>query len=282
MEQIIILAENRCAVTRGLIAEHGFSALIEIDGFRLLFDTGQGFALRQNPALLAVNLSKIDALVLSHGHYDHTGGVSYVLEKNPHLKIYLHPSALLKRKVKRRFGDQEIEVEIGIPISQKEMEEKGAELIFLENPVELAEGRILITGTIPLKVEFEKPEQGFFVEKDGELVPDDFADDFAIAVRGKKGDASVIFGCAHRGAINSLRRIEELWGIKKLDAVLGGMHLFSRSKEQVSQTLEELARFNPGRIAVGHCTGEMIQFQIAQKFSEKFIFPASGLKINLE
>jgi len=280
-DQITILSENRCALSRGLIAEHGFSALVELEGFKLLFDTGQGMALRQNQ-ILGYDLSRIDALVLSHGHYDHTGGIGYVLEKNPEIKIYLHPAALLKRKARKAMAGKEIEIEVGMPMSGAEMEALGAELILIEKRRELAEGRILISGPIPFRVDFEKPEEGFFVEQDGRLIPDDFADDLAIAVKGKKGDTSVIFGCAHRGAINTLKQIEALWGMKKLDAVLGGMHLFSRSPEQVEQTLNELARFDPHRIAVGHCTGELVQMQISRRFPDRFSFPAPGMKIPLD
>ncbi len=279
--QITIISENRCSLSRGLIAEHGFSVLIELDGYKLLFDTGQGFALRQNQALLGYDLSQIDALALSHGHFDHTGGIPYALEKHPRLKIYLHPAALLKRKVKKEIMGKTIELEVGMPFSRAELEAKGAELIFVEQPLELADGKILITGPAPLKMDFEKPEPGFFVEKDGSLEPDDFADDISLAVKGKNG-VSVIFGCAHRGAINTLKRIEELWGVSQFDLVMGGMHLLMSSPEQVNQTLDALAAYNPSRLAVGHCTGDFVQLQIVQKFPGKFIFPASGLKIALE
>lgn len=279
-EQITILSENRCALSRGLIAEHGFSALIELDGFKLLFDSGQGMALRQNQ-ILGYDLSKIDGLVLSHGHYDHTGGMGYALEKNPRLKIYLHPAALLKRKARKQIAGREIEVEIGMPMARAEMESRGAELNFIERRLELAEGRILVSGPIPLRVDFEKPEAGFFVEREGRLVPDDFADDLALAIKGKNG-VSVIFGCAHRGAINTLKRIEELWGVSKFDLVMGGMHLLMSGPEQVNQTLDALASYNPSRLAVGHCTGDFVQLQIAQRFPGRFSFPSSGMKIALD
>jgi len=123
-EQITIIAENRCSLSRGLIAEHGFSVLIELEGYQLLFDAGQGLAIRQNQALLGYDLSKIDALVLSHGHFDHTGGIAYVLEKNPGIKIYLHPAALLRRRIKKELGGKLIEIEIGLPVSKKEIEDK--------------------------------------------------------------------------------------------------------------------------------------------------------------
>jgi 7,8-dihydropterin-6-yl-methyl-4-(beta-D-ribofuranosyl)aminobenzene 5'-phosphate synthase len=113
-------------------------------------------------------------------------------------------------------------------------------------------------------------------------MPDDFADDLSIALRGQKGDTSVLFGCAHRGAINTLKRIGELWGVSKYDLVMGGMHLLMSSPEQVNKTLDALAAYQPGRLAVGHCTGDLVQLQIAQKFPGKFIFPASGLKIQIE
>jgi len=279
-EQITIIAENRCALSRGLIAEHGFSALIELDGFHLLFDTGQGFALQKNQALLQYDLAKINGLVLSHGHYDHTGGINYVLEKNPRLKIFLHPAALCRRRARKELAGKVLELDVGMPISRKEMEDRGAELVFVEKALELADGRILISGPIPLKLDFEKPEPGFLIEKNGQFVPDDFPDDLALAVRGKNG-VSVLFGCAHRGAINTLNRIDGIWGVKKLDLLMGGTHLLSRSKEELEKSIDQLARFNPGRIAVGHCTGDEVLCRLAQRFPDRFIFPASGLKLQI-
>jgi 7,8-dihydropterin-6-yl-methyl-4-(beta-D-ribofuranosyl)aminobenzene 5'-phosphate synthase len=279
--QITIIAENRCALSRGLIAEHGFSALIELDGFKLLFDSGQGLAIRQNQGFLQYDLGKIDALVLSHGHFDHTGGIAYVLEKNPRIKIYLHPAALLKRKVKKEFAGKTIEIDVGMPISRQEMESRGAQLVFVEKPLELAEGRVLISGPIPLHTDFEKLEPDFFMEKNGALVPDDFEDDLAIAIRGKKG-VSVVFGCAHRGAINTLRRLDQLWGITKLDALVGGTHLLNCAPEQVDRTINDISRLDPAHVAVGHCTGDLALMQFARAFKEKFTFATSGLRIPLE
>jgi len=279
-EQITIIAENRCGLSRGLIAEHGFSALIELEGFHLLFDTGQGFALQQNQPLLQYDLAKINGLVLSHGHYDHTGGIIHVLEKNPRLKIYLHPAAFCRRRVKKELAGKVLELDIGITLSQKQMEERGAEPVFVEKPLELAGGRILISGPVPLKVDFEKPEPGFLIEQNGNFIPDNFPDDLALAVRGKNG-ISVLFGCAHRGALNTLNRIHEIWGLEKLDLLIGGTHLVGRSHEELEKTIDGLARFNPARIAVGHCTGDQALCRLAQRFPDRFIFPASGLKLQI-
>ena len=279
--QITIISENKCALSRGLIAEHGFSALIELEGFKLLFDSGQGLAIRQNQGLLQYDLSKIDALVLSHGHFDHTGGIAYVLEKNPQLKIYLHPAALLKRKVRKNLGGKTIEIDVGMTLSRQDLQSRGAQLVLVEKPEELADGRILISGPIPLKTDFEKPEPDFFVEKNGSLVPDDFEDDLAIAIRGKSR-TSVVFGCAHRGAVNTLHRIDEVWGLKKLDVIAGGTHLLNCTPEQVDRTISEIARMDPARVAVGHCTGEIALMRFASAFKEKYLPAVSGLRIPLE
>lgn len=279
-EQITIISENRCSLSRGLIAEHGYSVLIELDGFKLLFDAGQGMAIRQNQALLQYDLSKIDGLVLSHGHFDHTGGIPYVLEKNPGPKIYLHPAALLRRQLRKEFMGRLLEIDIGLPVSAKDIEAKGGKLVFVDKPLELADGRVLISGPIPFQVDFEDPEPGFFIEKDGKFAPDDFPDDLAIAVRGKNG-TSVVLGCAHRGAINTLSRIDEIWGLHDLDLVMGGTHLLSRGPEQVDRTIEGIAGYNPKRVAAGHCTGDAVLLKFAERFKDRNIFPASGLRIPL-
>lgn len=279
--QITIIAENRVALSRGLIAEHGFAALIEINGFKLLFDTGQGFALRQNQALLGYDLGKIDALALSHGHFDHTSGTPYVLEKNPGVKIYCHREAFSRRKVRKEIGGKLIEVEVGMTISEKQIRDKGAEIFWVEEPRELAEGGILLACPVPLESELETPEPGFLIERDGRFVPDDFPDDLAVAARGSKG-ISVIFGCAHRGAINTLGLIEKFWAMKKLDTVLGGLHLLGRGPEQVERTIEEISRFSPERVAVGHCTGDFALSRLERRFGNKFSFAGAGSKFPIE
>jgi 7,8-dihydropterin-6-yl-methyl-4-(beta-D-ribofuranosyl)aminobenzene 5'-phosphate synthase len=279
-EQITIIAENRCALSRGLIAEHGFSVLIELDGCKILFDAGQGMAIRQNQALLGYDLSKIDGLVLSHGHFDHTGGLAYVLEKNPGIKIYLHPAALSRRLVRKEFGGKKIEIDVGLPMPVDQLKAKGAELVLVEKPLELAGGRLLLTGAAPFKVDFEKPEPGFFIEQDGQFQPDDFPDDLSIAVRGKNG-VSVILGCAHRGAVNTLLLIDEVWGLKELDLIMGGTHLVNSGAEQIDRTLEEIARYHPKRVALGHCTGDAALFKAYEKFRDRCITPSSGMRLPL-
>ncbi|GAB4538085.1 MAG: MBL fold metallo-hydrolase [Pleurocapsa sp.] len=242
--KITVLVENT-AGSRGLLGEHGLSFLIEADGRRILFDTGQGLALNHNAQTLGISLKNLDAIVLSHGHYDHAGGLPSLLEHCSNTNLFLHPQAIAPKYSPR--GN------IGSPINNiKTLESCFRQLVWTENPTEIIPG-VSVTGTIPRHHPLENTG-GAFWHNDEHTEIDALLDDQALYLRVPEG-VVVILGCAHAGVINTLDYIAQIANTKKFDAVIGGMHLLRATPERLKATVETLIKYDVRLIGANHCTG---------------------------
>ena len=217
--QITTLVENTAGLP-GLLAEHGLSFLVQTGERNILFDTGAGDTLCRNAQVLGVDLSKIDTLVLSHGHYDHTGAVAAVLDAAPETLVYVHPEAFAPKYSKKQDG---IGRYIGVPAELKPLYERKT-LRMQENadPTGIGDG-FFLTGAIPRVTDFEDTGGSFFFDEECTR-PDPLVDDQALFFTAPQGTV-VILGCAHSGVINTLNYIRQLTGGKPIHAVMGGMHL---------------------------------------------------------
>jgi len=246
--KITVLVENTTG-KRGLLGEHGLSFLIEHGRDRILFDTGQGLALRHNADQLNVDLRTIGAVVLSHGHYDHTGGLTYALNGMNCPRIYAHPEAFDLKYARNPDGSSR---EVGMTAGNKITAGELAEIIFVEEKTEIAPG-LFLTGPIPRVTEFEDTGGPFFNDV-ACTIPDDLPDDQAAFIETEKGTV-VILGCAHSGVINTLRYVQTLTGNRPIHSVIGGMHLVNAGTERIERTFEELRSFTLQRLIPCHCTG---------------------------
>jgi 7,8-dihydropterin-6-yl-methyl-4-(beta-D-ribofuranosyl)aminobenzene 5'-phosphate synthase len=246
--KITVLAENT-AGKRGLIAEHGLSFLIEHGRSRVLFDTGQGLALRHNTEKLHVDLKSIDEVVLSHGHYDHTGGLTFALNSMNCPRLYAHSEAFSLIYARNPNGTSR---EVGMTAGNKITAGELAEIIFTDEKRRIA-GGLFLTGPIPRTTAFEDTGGAFFTDADC-TKPDSLPDDQALFVDTTNGTI-VVLGCAHSGVINTLRYIQTLTDNRPIHTVIGGMHLVNAGKERMERTVEELRRFNIQRLIPCHCTG---------------------------
>jgi 7,8-dihydropterin-6-yl-methyl-4-(beta-D-ribofuranosyl)aminobenzene 5'-phosphate synthase len=242
------LAENT-AQGMGLLGEHGLSLWIETPETCVLFDTGQGLALAHNAKALGIDLDCADAIVLSHGHYDHTGGLHYSLSQAPNAALFLHPSALASR-FSRREG---ISREIGMPLhARAAIEERRPSITWTRGPTAVGPG-LFVTGPIPRRSAFEDTGGPFFLDADGTM-PDPIEDDQAMWIE-TPGGVVVLLGCAHSGVVNTLDFIREQTGRKPLCALVGGMHLGSASDERMARTIEALSQLSIVGLWPCHCTG---------------------------
>lgn len=275
---ITTLSENTAAATN-LLAEWGLSILVETDAVNILLDTGQSISASHNADILGVDLAKIDRIVLSHGHSDHTGGLRQVMRKmrKNEIEIIAHPD-IWDAKYARHQGHTDRY--IGIPFQRQELESLGARFNLTTKPVKITDN-IMTTGEVPMVTNFEQIEPDrFFVKEGSGWQPDNLPDDQAIIINTELG-LIVLLGCAHRGIINTLYHARDLTGVKQIHMVLGGCHLIGATEERIWLTIAALRNLGVQRIGVSHCTGLPAATIIANEFGDGFFFNNAGTRTNL-
>ncbi len=273
--KITTLAEN--AAEMGYLAEWGLSMFIEADGKKVLFDTGMGIAAIHNARLFGIDLSTIDKIVISHGHHDHTGGLSEVLKAmRKKVEIIAHPD-IWAAKYSRR-GKQP-ERFAGLPFRRELLESLGARFNLTTKPVRITD-RFLTTGEIPMLSPYEEIDSGLFDKKTGEMLPDELRDDLALVIDADYG-LVVILGCAHRGIINTLKKAQKVTGKELIYAAIGGTHLLNATRERWQKTAADLKEMGVQYLGVSHCTGFEASAYLAQEFGDRFFMNNSGSKWTL-
>ena len=267
---ITVLVEN--SVTRaGLRAEHGLSFWLDLGTACVLFDTGQSGLLLDNARALGIELDAVDAIALSHGHYDHVGGLAQVLAlANRPPAVHLHPLALKPKY--HRAADSDMR-DIGFPEVCRTALERDRDIRLSAGLVELAPG-LFLTGEIPRTHPEENAETGFFLDANG-CHPDPLADDQSLFLDTSAGTV-VLLGCAHAGIINTLEHIQRLTRGRHFRAVLGGTHLNGASADRLDWTLERLTSLSIPILAPGHCTGAKAVAALWAAFPGRCLSCATG------
>ena len=260
---ITVLTENS-AKGRGLLAEHGLSFWIEEGDKKILFDTGQGLALKHNAQHLGINLVSADAIVLSHGHYDHTSGLPDALAGTMGRPVFLHPDALSTRYTRNPDGTAR---EVGMSKPVAGIVQCEAQIYRVEQPTQLTE-KAWCTGPIPRTNEYEDTGGPFFKDKECRVL-DEILDDQAVFIETETGTV-VVLGCAHSGVINTLHYIQKLTNNKPVCAVLGGMHLLNADSQRMQSTLAELHRLPIQRLSPCHCTGFQAMASLSKAFPAQY------------
>lgn len=270
--RITVLSENSVVKPGALIGEHGFSALVERGDKKVLFDTGQGYALVHNARILGVDLASIKKVVLSHGHNDHTGGLAEFLRVGGDREVYAHPGIFSARYREVPDGPPK---PIGIPFTRPYLEGLGAEFKLSEEPQEVAKG-IMTTGVVPRRTSYETGDATLLVgHEDGSCSPDPLSDDLSLIVEGETGVA-VLLGCAHSGLVNILDHVRQLLPDKPVKAVVGGTHLGLSSEEQMSATIEAMKEMGVERVGASHCTGLAGSARLREALGDSFFFAGVG------
>lgn len=273
--KITTLCEN--TANYNFLAEWGLSILVEVDGVRILMDTGRSFSAVHNAQLMGIDLSTIDRIVLSHGHADHTGGLRDVLKIKGETEVIAHPDIWTDKYVQRQ---QEEEMKYaGIPFSRQELQSCGARFNLVRETVRITEN-VLTTGEIPMITDYEEVDKNLFVQEGSTLHPDQLADDLALIIDTDFG-LVVILGCAHRGIVNTLRHAQSLTGKELVYAAIGGTHLIRASKERVGKTIADLRKMGIQRLGVSHCTGFNASAQLAREFEDIFFLNNAGTRLTL-
>lgn len=268
--EIINLVDNNVTM-QGLLAEHGLSFLVRDGGAAVLWDTGAGAVINNNILSLGINPGEITAAALSHGHYDHGGGLKKVCELTGPLQLFAHPD-IFGSKYKLN-ADNSLQP-VGIPWSQEELTEKGA-IYHLDRGVSNITENILLTGEIPRRHVFEVEKNDFFLQNNNEYIPDNLMDDQSLVVVTVKGPV-VITGCAHSGIINTLEHVLDITGASRIYGVIGGLHLKEAGPERIERTVKEITRFDLEFIAGFHCTGFAASAAFARTLGDRFIYGYTG------
>jgi 7,8-dihydropterin-6-yl-methyl-4-(beta-D-ribofuranosyl)aminobenzene 5'-phosphate synthase len=267
---ITVLIDDK-TLRADLSAEHGLSLWIEYGKKRILFDTGQSGVLIRNAEKQGIDLTRADAIVLSHGHYDHTGGLSAVLALANEAKIYLHPAAIGKK-----FSHKtEVAKSIGMSDSAKKAIQN-RNVIWTVAPSWLFPA-VAVTGQVPRVNDFEDVGGAFFLDENCQKA-DELLDDQSLFIESAEG-LIVILDCAHSGVVNTLDYISKLTGNNKLHTVVGGMHLLNAGKARIAETIEVFKKYEVQKIAPLHCTGQNAQDEIRISFPARYLSSETGSQI---
>lgn len=272
-------------IKNSILAEHGFSALVTIHTgtmtTSLVFDFGfseDGAA--RNAAILGADIRSVKAMVLSHGHSDHTGGLirlSAMLKKKRGVEFVCHPGVFMKPRY-LKFTE---EIKVYFPEFNKDtVLKRGFRLVETKEPYQLLDGHALFLGEIPRVTDFEKGFPIAHREEYGQEKWDPIEDDTAVAMNVKGKGLVILTGCAHAGIVNTIRHAINITGVDKVCAVMGGFHLSGPFFEPIiERTTEELKTVNPLYVVPTHCTGRKAIMHIEREMPENFIYNMSGTKL---
>ena len=268
-------------ITPGPAAEHGFSSFITVrhDGQEknMLFDFGcSNNGAASNVDLLSVDLSNVSELALSHGHFDHFGGMKELISRLPKkdYELVAHPSVFKKNRFLKAADGNNI---IFPELTREHVTSLGLSIKEAPKPVQMLGGYALFLGEIPRTTSFEQGMPSAICIEDGKEKQDIIEDDSSMIFNVKDKGLVVLSGCAHSGIVNTVRYAKEVTGIDDVYVIMGGFHLSGALQAPFIQpTIEALKEFAPKHIIPAHCTGRNATIEIEKAMPEEFILNMSG------
>lgn len=270
---ITILCDNSISKP-GFIGEHGFSVLIEREDKKYLFDTGPGMSLPLNLKTLGKDLQGVEKIFISHGHYDHTGGLRWALKQIGKVEVVAHQAIFARHMSIHLEGKKETKKHIGCPYTKEELESLGAVFSFSDHTKEVTPGVWFITG-IDRKPAQLPLDTHLLIQREDEFIIDPIEDDSSLLLE-TDGPPLLLLGCSHAGVLNILDHIREEMGINKLSAILGGTHLMFFGLKEIPGVIEKFEEFFIDFIGVSHCTGIQASIELAKHFGDRFMVASAG------
>lgn len=264
--KIITLIEN-LVYQQDLVAEHGLSIYMEAENQKILFDTGQSGGFLQNALSLGIAIEEVDCLVLSHGHFDHTGGLYPFLEKNKKAKVYASKEIFTPKYNKdlQFIGTQKNDLLLD------------GRLVYVEEITEIAKN-VFIMPYIHISHPANTFHKGFSIKVNENYLPDPFDDELFVAIRHNE-QINIITACSHNGIINICTTATDHFNLP-VNLILGGFHMKSCSAEQMKQVNDYFKELKPKSIGVCHCTGVEKYAEMRQVSETHLFYNFTGYRIN--
>ena len=282
--KITVLADDCVLYESPYLGQHGASFFLEgVSGRetkRILVDVGQNFeALLHNMRAMDISPSVIDVIVLTHCHYDHTQGVARLLRETGRkdVRVIAHTDIF-----RPHFITEPYHRDVGIMPgdSEAEIKKAGGKISLTREPAVILPG-IMTTGEVSRLTDFEKVNVAVKTTENGMVVDDLMLDDISVVANVKDKGLVIVTGCSHAGIINITNQAIELTGCKKIESIIGGLHLIEASDVVMNRTVDELARLNVARVSAGHCTGFRAQAVLYRFFAERFSPLRTGMQFEL-
>ncbi|HEY8891370.1 MAG TPA: MBL fold metallo-hydrolase [Clostridium sp.] len=270
--KITTLIENNPDDNNLLSSEHGLSLYIEIDEMKILFDTGQSGDFIKNAEKLNVDLSNLKYVVLSHGHYDHTGGFRNLVDKIGNSYKLIAGKDFFNNKYK--LVEKDNYKHIGNSFDKKYIRQNNIQVKYIEEDIFYITENIMIFSNFKISNDIEQINKIFQIKQDENYVVDNFSDEIVLVVRHEKG-LLVIVGCSHVGIVNILENIVERTGMS-IYGIVGGTHLVEADEQRLKTTMNYFKEKNICILAMSHCTGKYAVEKIRHEFVDEFVYNTTG------
>lgn len=274
--RLTTLIDNNASKNSLLFNEHGLSFYIEMDGKKILFDTGQSSHAIENAEQLNIDLDHLDYVILSHNHYDHGGGMKKLMEEtSSSFNLIIGHSFFLKK-----YGQAEGKYKyLGNVFDEDDLHLKNISMKFLKEDMYSISEHVLLFSNFNNKVDFEDPSEKFYIQHNQRYEEDQFMDEIVMAIKLDQG-LLVISGCAHTGIVNILETISKRTKMP-VYGVVGGTHLISASEDRINKTIDYFKEKDVSLLGLSHCTGDRAMNMLKEAFKEKFVFNNTGNIIEL-